>query len=152
MQSMLSILEWRHRLLHMRACLKRKWPIEVSLNIHWTFFQFQNTSSRREDLMATDKGNFQKKNIIWSKIWKKMQEEIHRDPWSFLARTCFSVNEWSKNNRDEDVCRARDVLADEDHTYHLSESEYFNYWQKLVDHSQYYSARNQFERFRGFWN
>ena len=26
-----------------------------------------------------------------------------------------------ENNRDEEVCRRWDVLADEDHTYHLSE-------------------------------
>ena len=30
-----------------------------------------------------------------------------------------------ENNRDEEVCRRWDVLADEDHTYHLSEKEYF---------------------------
>ena len=36
------------------------------LNTHWTFFQFQNTSSRREDLTATDMGNFQEtKNTTW---------------------------------------------------------------------------------------
>ena len=45
--------------------LKETVAIEVSLNVHWTFFQFQNTSSRREDLMATDMGKLQKiKNII----------------------------------------------------------------------------------------
>ena len=32
-----------------------------------------------------------------------------------------------ENNRDEQVCRAWDVLADEDHTYHMSEEEYFYY-------------------------
>ena len=32
-----------------------------------------------------------------------------------------------KNSRDEDVCRAWDVLADEDHTCHMSEEEYFYY-------------------------
>ena len=32
-----------------------------------------------------------------------------------------------ENSRDEDVCRAWDVLADEDHTYHTSEEEYFYY-------------------------
>ena len=31
-----------------------------------------------------------------------------------------------QNNRDE-VCRAWDVLADEDHTYHMSQEEYFYY-------------------------
>ena len=44
--------------------LKETVAIEVSLNIHRTFFQFQNASSRREDL--TDVGNFQEtENIIW---------------------------------------------------------------------------------------
>ena len=32
-----------------------------------------------------------------------------------------------ENSRDEEVCRAWDVLADEDHTYHMSEEEYFYY-------------------------
>ena len=32
-----------------------------------------------------------------------------------------------ENNRDEKVCRAWDVLADEDHTYHMSQEEYFYY-------------------------
>ena len=35
-----------------------------------------------------------------------------------------------ENNRDEEVCRRWDVLADEDHTYHLSEKEYFYYKNK----------------------
>ena len=34
------------------------------------------------------------------------------------------------NNRDEEVCRRWDVLADEDHSYHLSEEEYFYYKNK----------------------
>ena len=41
----------------------------------------------------------------------------------------------TENNRDEKVCRRWDVLADEDHTYHLSEEEYFcyrnNWWLHL---------------------
>ena len=32
-----------------------------------------------------------------------------------------------ENYRDEEVCRAWDVLADEDHTYHMSQEEYFYY-------------------------
>ena len=40
-----------------------------------------------------------------------------------------------ENNRDEDVCRAWDVLAEQDHTYRMSESEYFhnrqNWWISL---------------------
>ena len=34
-----------------------------------------------------------------------------------------------ENKRDEDVCRAWDVLAEQDHTYRMSESEYFHYRQ-----------------------
>ena len=41
--------------------LLKKEPIEVSLKIHWTFSQFQNISSRREDLTATEKGNFKQR-------------------------------------------------------------------------------------------
>ena len=40
------------------------------------------------------------------------------------------------DNRDEEVCRAWDVLADEDHTYHMSEEEYFyfknKWWLHLI--------------------
>ena len=32
-----------------------------------------------------------------------------------------------ENYRDEDVCRAWDVLAEQDHTYHMKEAEYFHY-------------------------
>ena len=32
-----------------------------------------------------------------------------------------------ENSRDGEVCRAWDVLADERHTYHMSEEEYFYY-------------------------
>ena len=34
-----------------------------------------------------------------------------------------------QNNRDEEVCRAWDVLAEQDHTYHMSQEEYFHYKQ-----------------------
>ena len=40
-----------------------------------------------------------------------------------------------EHNRDEEVCRRWDVLADEDHTYHLSEKEYFYYKNKWCLHS-----------------
>ena len=32
-----------------------------------------------------------------------------------------------ENNRDEDVCRKWDDFAEQDHTYRMSESEYFHY-------------------------
>ena len=39
------------------------------------------------------------------------------------------------NHRDEEVCRRWDVLADEDHTHHLTEQEYFYYKNKWWLHS-----------------
>ena len=39
-----------------------------------------------------------------------------------------------ENNRDEEVCRRWDVLADEDHTDHLSEEEYIHYKNKWWFH------------------
>ena len=67
------ILEWRHRLLHMRPSLEINGGQSKFHSIfHSTFFQFQNTSSRREDLTATGMGNFQEtENIIWLIIWKR---------------------------------------------------------------------------------
>ena len=41
-----------------------------------------------------------------------------------------------ENNRDEEVCRAWDVLAEQDHTYRMSESDYYSLQAKLVDHAQ----------------
>ena len=41
-----------------------------------------------------------------------------------------------ENHRDEEVCRRWDDLADEDHTYHLSEKEYFYYKNRMVAPSQ----------------
>ena len=32
-----------------------------------------------------------------------------------------------ENDRDEDVCRQWDALADEDHTHHLTPQEYYHY-------------------------
>ena len=34
-----------------------------------------------------------------------------------------------QHNRDEEVCRAWDVLAEEDHTYRMSDAGYLNYMQ-----------------------
>ena len=37
-----------------------------------------------------------------------------------------------EHHRDEEVCRRWDALADEDHTHHLSEQEYFYYKNKWL--------------------
>ena len=43
--------------------LLKERPIEVSLNIHWTFFQFQYTKSGREDLMVRIWENSRKERV-----------------------------------------------------------------------------------------
>ena len=89
-------------------------------------------SSRREDLMATGMGKkpgdkeYYLANQLKKKCKKKKFQGIHdrflRDP-EFRVRMI-------EHNRDEEVCRRWDVLADEDHTHHLSEIEYFYYKNK----------------------
>ena len=49
-----------------------------------------------------------------------------------FARSCFRERMF-EHNRDEDVCRKWDDFADEDHTYRMSESEYFSPQAKLAD-------------------
>ena len=56
------------------------------------------------------------------KICKKNEFQGIHD--GFLRDHAFRV-QMIEHNRDEEVCRRWDVLADEDHTYHLSEKEYF---------------------------
>ena len=58
-----------------------------------------------------------------------------------------------ENSRDEEVCRAWDALADEDHTYHMSEEEYFyyknNWWislNKSGNDSQPLRKRSEFKQ------
>ena len=81
--------------------------------------------------MATEMGNFQKtKNIIWPIITKKRCKtgEFKGIHDRFLRDHVFRER-MIQNDRDEEVCRAWDVLAEEDHTYRLSQAEYFHYRQ-----------------------
>ena len=82
--------------------------------------------------MATDMGKSQDtKNSIWltnrrRNAKRKKFQGIHD---RFLRDHEFRVR-MIEHNRDEEVCRRWDVLADEDHTYHLSEKEYFYFKNK----------------------
>ena len=62
-------------------------------------------------------------NQLKNKCKKRQFQGIHD---RFLRDHDFRVR-MIEHNRDEEVCRRWDVLADEDHTYHLSEKEYFYY-------------------------
>ena len=85
--------------------------------------------------MATDMGKLHKrKNIIWPIISEKrcVKMDFKGIHDRFLRDHVFRER-MIQHNRDEEVCRKRDHLADEDHTYRISESEYFHYRQKMVD-------------------
>ena len=81
--------------------------------------------------MATDMGKLQKlMNIIWPitckrDAYKKEFTKIHD---RFLREHVFRERMFD-DKRDEDVCRKWGDLAEEDHTYRMSESEYFHYRQ-----------------------
>ena len=71
-------------------------------------------------------------NYLKKRCIKRHSEGIHD---RFLRDHVFR-GRMVQNNRDEEVCRARDVLADKDHTCHMLEEEYFLLQEKLVDLSQ----------------
>ena len=92
---------------HAGISYKKQWPIEVSLKTHWT-------SGNKEYYLATSL----KKRCI-KEDYKGIHDRFLRDH-IFRGRMI-------ENSQDEEVCRAWDVLADEDHSYHMSEQEYFYY-------------------------
>ena len=57
---------------------------------------------------------------------KCKKRQFHRIHDRFLLDHDFRAR-MIENNRDEECCRRWDFLADEDHTYYLSEKEYFYY-------------------------
>ena len=88
----------------------------------WTLFQFRSTSSRkgrphghRYDKKPGDK-EYHTANLLKKKCKIKFFQGIHdrfiRDP-EFRNRMI-------ENNRDEELCRTWDALADEDHAHHLT--------------------------------
>ena len=83
---------------HADISCKKQCPIEVSLNIQWTFFQFQSTSSRREDLTATDTGKSQETtNIIWPINWKRdAKRGTTKESMTDSYEIMFSLYEWLK--------------------------------------------------------
>ena len=123
------ILECRHRLWHKRAFLAgNRGQSRFDQIYDGPSFNYRvHTSSRREDFTATDMGKSQEAkkyylaNQLKNKRKKKKFQGIHD---RFLRDHEFRVR-MIENHRDEDVCRRWDALADEDHTYHLSEEEYF---------------------------
>ena len=96
---------------------------------YWTFFQFQNTSSRREDLTATDIGNFtgSREYYLANNLKKRCIKRDNKGVHDRFLRDHIFRGRMIENSRDEEVCRAWDVLGDEEHPYQMSEEEYFYY-------------------------
>ena len=115
------------------SCLKEEGKIRNSSIIRWTFFQFPSTSSRKDDLTDTDVGNFQetgdKEYHTANQLKKKCKKNISKESMidSHEIQNSVMVNGMIDNNRDEELCRKGDALADEDHTHHLTPQEYSLY-------------------------
>ena len=85
--------------------------------------------------MATDMGKTMRQKYYLANQLKKCKKKKFQGVHDrFLRDHEFRVR-MIENNRDEEVCRRWNVLADEDHTYHLSEKEYFYYKNKWCLHS-----------------
>ena len=126
MQSMPIILECRHRLLHMRAYLAKRNRGQSRFRLNTmdllSLPEFVIKKGRphghRYGMFLADQ--------LKKKCMKKKFKGIHD---RFLLDHDFRVR-MIENNRDEEVCRRCDVVANEDHIYHQSEEEYFYYKNK----------------------
>ena len=87
--------------------------------------------------MATDVGNDQKtkKNNLVHNLKKRCKIRDYKGIHDRFLRDHVFRERMIENQRDEEVCRAWDVLAEEDHTYRLSQAEYChdrqNWWMSL---------------------
>ena len=105
--------------------------MEVSLHVRWSFFSIPEYVRKKGRLHGHRYGKLPENeeyflaNNLKKRCRKRHYEGIHD---RFLRDHVF-CERMIEHSRDEDVCRAWDVLADEDHTYHMSEEEYFHYRQ-----------------------
>ena len=67
-----------------------------------------------------------KEYCIANQLKKKYKRDFHGIHDRFIRDETFR-NRMIENGRDEDACRQMDVLADEDHTHHLTPQEYQHY-------------------------
>ena len=126
----LIILEWRHRLLHMRASLERN-SGQSKFHCVYAGISFNSRICNQEG------------KTLWPQIWETSRKQrISPGPiiWKrnalkdkskesmiYSCEIMLSVNGWSKTLEMKMLV----VHAKQDHTYHMSESQ-----AKLVDHSQ----------------
>ena len=68
-----------------------------------------------------------KEYYLANNLKKRCKKRDHKEIHDRFLRDHIFRGRMIENNRDEEVCRAWDVLADQGHTYHMSEAEYFHY-------------------------
>ena len=105
------------------SCIKKEGRISNSSIIRWTFFQFRSTSSRKDDLPHGHRyGEKQgdKEYLTANQLKKKCKKKYFQGIHDRFIRDPEFRNRMIENNRDEELCRKWDALADEDHTHHLT--------------------------------
>ena len=87
-----------------------------------TFFQFWSTSSRKDDFTDIDlvKSRATRNTIRPTKLKQKCKKKYFQGIHDRLTRDPEFRRRMIENNRDEELCRKWDALADEDHTHHLT--------------------------------
>ena len=113
--------------VHAGISWKKQWPMDVS------FFPWCISRTRNEEGTSWPQiRNFQKtNNINWPIIWNRCKKDNKGIHGCFLRDHVFHERV-IQNNRDEEVCRAWGVPAEQDDNYRMSESEYChnkqNWW------------------------
>ena len=94
-----------------------------------------------------------KEHYLAEQLKKRCQKRDYQGIHDCFLRDHNLRGRMIENNRDEKVCRAWDFLADEDHTYHMSEEEFFyyrqNWWislNKLGNDTQPVRKRSDFNQ------
>ena len=106
---------------------KGRGRIRNSSSFRWTFFQFPSTSSRKDNLTDIGKKPGDREYYIANQLKKKCKKKFFQGIHERFTRDETFRNRMIENGRDEDACRQMNVLADEDHTHHLTPQEYFHY-------------------------
>ena len=116
---------------HAGISWKNQWPIEVSLcfsldllSIPEYVIKKGRPHGHRYGKLSENKEYHQAHNLKKRCIKKQFKGIHHR-----ILRAHVFFELMIENKRDEDACRAWDVLAEQDHSYHMSESECFHYRQ-----------------------
>ena len=107
------------------SCVKEERKIRKSSSTRWTSFSIPDYVKKKGRPHGHRYGKkpgdreYRVADQLRKKCKKKFFQGIHD---RFIRHEQFR-NRMIENGRDEDVCRQMDVLADEDHTHHLTPQE-----------------------------